>query len=606
MNLLDRAIGFFSPHAGLRRAQARKVLRSYQGAEANRLTSHKRPKNLSADSELLGPFGADAARAWARSLVRDNAYAWNVVDTIVSNVVGDGITAQSTYETPDGEDVEDVNDIRDKVFSEWCEVADINGQLTFAEIQILAMREMVEAGEVLVRLIKTPSKEYKGISRPVPLALELIEADRLSTEHDTYMVRTKSMDNGNRVIRGIEIDDKGKPVAYWIYPEHPNSPYVTHNRTPERIPADQILHIFRKDRVGQTRGVTWFAPAMSWIRDLGVYVDNEIQASAVASCFGVAIKTESPMGSLNGPSDEDATDDNGNSLEYLEPAMIHHLKPGESIESINPGRPNSASEPWINLMLRGICAGTGTNYEAIAKDFSKTSYSSSRTSKLEDRPRYKRSQNYMVHHLCLPVWDEFCNAAARVDGGLDGFPSHTELLEDRRTVAPVEWQLPGQAWVDPQSEQNAAEASLNSYTDTAQNVLGARGLSYRAVYYQAAKERKLRLKLGLLKPEEQTTQMMAAQTGTSGPADEAAALEEAGTGEWMGLSRLQLKNNDKALNDILTGLADGTMSTAVGEAKLAMIGMSQKNINAVIADVSDGVVDEPPPVETEEVLTDVQ
>jgi len=577
MNLLDKIVGYFSPHAGLKRAQARQLLkRSYQGAEANRLTNNKKPRNQSADQEMMGPYGADALRAWGRALVRDNAYAWNVVDTIVSNVVGDGITAQSTYETPDGEDVEDVNDIRDKTFAEWCEVADINGELTFAEIQILAKREMVEAGEVLIRKISTPNKTYKGITRPVPFALELIEADRISMERDTFATRINK-ENGNRVIRGIELDDKGKPVAYWIYPEHPNSPYTVQNQVPERINASEIIHLYRKDRVGQTRGVTWFAPVMSWMRDLGVYVDNEIQASAVASCFGVAIKSDMPIGSLMPPNGEDTTDTSGNSLEYLEPAMVVRLRPGESVESINPGRPNSASEPWINLMIRGICAGTGTNYEAIAKDFSKTSYSSSRSSKLEDRPRYKRGQNFIVHHLCLPVF-----------------------LEDRRKVAPVEWQLPEQEWVDPMSEQQAAELSLKSYTDTAQNVLGARGLSYRAVYYQAAKERKLRLKLGLLTPEEQTTQMMAAQTGAAGPADEAAdiAIEaEGGTGEWMGLSRLQWNRNRKALMDVLNELADGSMSKPLAEAQLAMIGLAQKNIDAIIADASDGVVDNPLPAE---------
>lgn len=601
MNILDRTIGFFSPTAGLRRAHARKVLRSYQGAEANRLTNHKKPKNQSADSELLGPFGADATRAWARALVRDNAYAWNVVDTIVSNVIGDGITAQSTYETPEGEDVEDVNDIRDRVWEQWCEVADINGQLTFSEIQILCLREIVEAGEVLVRIIKTSGKESGGISRPVPMAIELIEADRLSTEHDVYTARA-SRESGNRVIRGVELDDKGKPIAYWIYPEHPNSPYVTVNRKPERVPAAEILHLFRKDRVGQSRGVSWFAPAMSWLRDLGVYVDNEIQASAVASCFGVVIKSESPTGSLLAPEGEDTTDTNGNTLEYLEPGMVARIGTNESIETVNPGRPNSASEPWINLMLRGICAGTGTNYEAIAKDFSKTSYSSSRTSKLEDRARYKRSQNYMVNHLCLPVWDEFCNAAARVS--VDGFPTSSELLEDRRTAAPVDWQLPEQPWVDPSSEQTAAESSLKSYTDSYQNVLGARGLSYRAVFYQAAKERRMRLKLGLLTPEEQTTQMMAAQTGTAGPADDGAAMaDDGGSGEWMGLSRLQWNRNRKALTDVLNGLADGSMSTALAEAQLSMIGLSQKNIDAIVADASDGQVDNPLP-EDEEVLVD--
>lgn len=598
MNILDKAIGFFSPTAGLRRAHARKVLRSYQGAEANRLTNHKKPRNQSADSELMGPFGADSARAWARALVRDNAYAWNVVDTIVSNVIGSGITAQSTYETPEGEDIEDVNDRRDKVWAEWCEVADINGELTFSEIQILAQREIVEAGEVLIRLIKTPGKEYRGIARPVPFALELIEADRLSLERDTFASR-QARENGNRIIRGIELDEKGRPVAYWIYPEHPNSPYTVRNQEPERIPASEILHLYRKDRVGQTRGVTWFAPIMSWLRDLGVYVDNEIQASAVASCFGVAIKTETSPGSLLCPSDEDTTDDNGNTLEYLEPAMITRLRPGESIESINPGRPNSASEPWINLMLRGICAGTGTNYEAIAKDFSNTSYSSSRSSKLEDRPRYGRYQSYIVNHLCQKVWDEFFNAAARQ--GLDGFPTSTELLDDRRKVSSVEWQLPEQPWVDPEAEQSSAEAALASYTDTYQSVVGSRGKSYRSVFYQRAKEERLRLKLGLLTADEKTSQMMAQQTGATTPADEIAAEEEAtaGTGEWMGLSRLQFNRNRKALADVLNGLADGSMSKALAEAQLAMIGVAQKNIDAIIADAVDGTIDNPIPDELE-------
>jgi lambda family phage portal protein len=597
MNVIDRMVSFFSPIAGVRRMQARRVLRTYAGAEANRLTNNKKPRNQAADSELLGPFGADALRAWARSLVRDNAYAWNVLDTIVSNVIGDGITAQSTYETPEGEDEEDVNDFRDKTFAEWSEVCDINGQLTFSEIQALCQREIVEAGEVLVRLVKTPNRIYKGIQRPVPFAIELIEADRLASDKDTYTVR-HSRESGNRVIRGVELDDKGMPVAYWIYREHPNSPYSQLGQMPERVLATEILHLFRKDRIGQSRGASWFAPIMSWMRDLGVYVDNEIQASAVASCFGVAIKTDSPIGSLMAPSGEETTNTDGNSLEYLEPAMVVRLKPGESVESINPGRPNSASEPWINLMLRGISAGTGTNYEAISKDFSKTSYSSSRTSKLEDRPRVKRWQNYILWHLCQPVWDEFCNAAARE--GLEQFPSSTELLEDRRRYAPVEWQLPEQEWVDPAGEQSAASDSIAKYMSTYQDELGSRGRSWRATFYQASKEKALRMRLGLLTEAEHTAQMMAAQTGAEGPADAANADQDAqaGSGEWMGLSRQQWNRNRKALTDVLNGLADGSMSKALAEAQLAMIGMAQKNIDAIIADASDGVVDQPLPEES--------
>jgi hypothetical protein len=89
--------------------------------------------------------------------------------------------------------------------------------------------------------------------------------------------------------------------------------------------------------------------------------------------------------------------------------------------------------------------------------------------------------------------------------------------------------------------------------------------------------------------------MMAAQTGVTTKADDIAAEEDGGTGEWMGLSRQQWNRNRKALTDVLNGLSDGTMSQALAEAQLSMIGMAQKNIDAIIADASDGTVDNPLP-----------
>ena len=295
-----------------------------------------------------------------------------------------------------------------------------------------------------------------------------------------------------------------------------------------------------------------------------------------------------------GPAGTETTDQNSNNLDYFEPGTIARLANNESIEFANPGRPNGNSQPWISLILRGACAGTGTNYEAVSKDFSNTSYSSSRTSKLEDKPRCKRWQNYMVWHCNQPIWDEFCNAAARE--GLDKFPTSTELLEDRRAAAPVEWQRPEQPWVDPEAEQKSAEGSMNAFMSSLQDVVGSRGGSWRSKLYQIAKEKKLRMELGLLKDTEQTAQMMAAQTGAEGPAD-AVQAEQAGTGEWMGLSRQQWNRNRKALTDVLNGLSDGSMSPALATAQLSMIGLSQKNIDAIVADASDGTVDNPIPVE---------
>ena len=585
---LDRIIGLFSPASAIRRTQQRRTLnRMYSGAEANRLTNNKKPKNQSADSELLGPFGADALRAWSRQLVRDNAYAWGVVDTIVSSVVGSGITAQSQFETPEGLDIEPINEQRDKAWSDWCEVCDVNGRLTFEEIQQLAQREMVEAGEVLIHLVRTPSNTYRGIYRPVPLALELIEADRLATDRDTYKINRQG---GNKIVRGVELDELGKPLAYWIYPEHPNGPYAT-RAIPERIDAKEIIHLYRMDRIGQSRGVSWFAPVLSWLRDLGVYVDNEIQASAVASCFGVAIKTEGRAGSGLMPStDEDSTDDNGNSFEYLEPAMVVRLRPGESVESINPGRPNSASEPWINLMLRGISVGTGLSYEVVSRNYSGTSYSSSRTSMLEDRRRFRRWQRYLVNHLCQPIWDAFCDQASTA--GVDGFPSMSEILADRRTATAVEWQTPAWEWVDPQSEQSAADAALNGYQTTLQAVAGQKGDNWRNILYQRAKELKLMRQLGLITADMASidaTQAEAQQMAASSATPDSTANKPAG--EMADMSRLQWGRNRKAIEDVLAEFVAGTSSETKTRVMLQTLGLTEATATMLIQDAQDGTVD---------------
>lgn len=589
---LDRIIGVFAPATAVKRTQQRRTLeRMFAGAEANRLTNNKKPKNQSADSELLGPFGADALRAWSRALVRDNAYAWGVVDTIVSSVVGCGITAQSQVETPEGTDIEDVNERRDKVWSEWCEVCDVNGRLNFAEIQQLAQREIVEAGEVLIHFVKTPKNTYRGIYRPVPFALELIEADRLSAERDVYKVRAIG---GNKIVRGVELDDLGKPIAYWIYPEHPNGPYAT-RVMPERFPADEILHLFRTDRIGQSRGVSWFAPVMSWLRDLGVYVDNEIQASAVASCFGVAITTNGRAGTGLMPStDSESTDVNGNQFEYLEPAMVVRLQPGESVESINPGRPNSASEPWINLMLRGISVGTGLSYEVVSRNYSGTSYSSSRTSMLEDRRRFRRWQKQMVNSLCQPVWDMFCDMAAT--SGVDGFPSMTDILDDRRTATAVEWQTPEWEWVDPSSEQAASDAALTSFQSTYQDELGQRGKNWRNVFYQRAKEEKLKRQLGLVTADmanvenaQAEAQQMAATGAAAATTADTTANQPAG--EMSDMSRLQWGRNRKAIEDILADFISGKASETKARVFLQSLGLTEATASALITDASDGTVD---------------
>jgi lambda family phage portal protein len=320
------------------------------------------------------------------------------------------------------------------------------------------------------------------------------------------------------------------------------------------------------------------------IRDLGTYLDNELQASAIASCFTAAIKTETPMGNLSNPEAGSGSDRNGNRERYLEPGLIFDLNPNESVEVINPTRPNNSAGEWTKVILRGIAVGTGLSYEVVARDYSQTSYSSSRTSQLEDRRRFRIIQKYMIRHLLQPVWDRFCDAATR--SSLDGFPSPVDLLSDRRRFTPVEWQTPKWEWVDPGVEQQTSESGINSFTATYSEVLGAQGLNFRTVFYQRAKENRLLKKLGLQTPEQTQLAISAAQTqGAVG------TQPATGSGEMMGLSTLQFNRNRKAIAKTLDELSSGVISEAAARVFLSSVGMSEASVQALIDDAKDGSVD---------------
>ncbi|MFZ8458445.1 phage portal protein, partial [Staphylococcus aureus] len=78
--------------------------------------------------------------------------------------------------------------------------------------------------------------------------------------------------------------------AYWMWPNHPGDTLVnTGGLKSVRIPAEQILHVFEKDRPGQIRGVTAFASVMMKMRDLDDYDDAELWRKKIESCFAAFV-----------------------------------------------------------------------------------------------------------------------------------------------------------------------------------------------------------------------------------------------------------------------------------------------------------------------------
>lgn len=480
--LVDSVVSVFSPASAARRAHARTVYRSISGAgydSGRRTRSSDRwmPSNRAPDLEMADT--ADQTRARARALVRNNAYARGILDAKVRNVVGRGIKPQSRLD-----DNEEFNEASERLFNRWAKTCDLAGRLTFWEMQRQVVREVDEAGEVFIQFVSDPDDR----SRQIPLALNLIDCDRLVS--DTLFPRGINRETGNEVRRGVEVDATGRAVAYHFYVTHPNDLNKT-NWDSVRVPADEVLHLFRPERIGQTRGVSAFAPVVWWLRNLGFYVENEVTASAVASCFTVAIKTidGGASGTLTDAVDSSNTDAAGNKFEYLQPGMIPRLLPGEDIAVINPTRNSVQAGEWIQLMLRSMAVGTGLSYERLSRDYSRTNYSSNRASDLEDRRQFRVDQDWLISHFCEPVWNRV--VAQAVMASIEGFPSAEEFVANYDEWTAHAWIAPGWEWVDPAKETTAKSQAIAAGLTTRTDELAADGKDIRDVLQTRAKEEQL-------------------------------------------------------------------------------------------------------------------
>src|ERR1700743_1673060 len=177
-----------------------------------------------------------------------------------------------------------------------------------------------------------------------------------------------------------------------------------------RIPADQILHIYEKDRPGQIRGVTAYAAVMLKMRDLDDYDDAELWRKKIESCFAAFVIQNS---GTDGPTignivSNGSTGTNGQPtpkrVEAFRPGMIEYLKPGEDVKFGNPT--SDANYPaYMRAQLHAVASGLGITYEQLTGDLSQVNYSSLRAGLVEFRRTIDtlRWQVFMPQ-FCVPVW----------------------------------------------------------------------------------------------------------------------------------------------------------------------------------------------------------
>ena len=432
----------------------RQLRSAYAGAVFNRLNSDWIVAPLPSDQQLVTDL--KVLRTRARDLVRNNPFATRYQQLVEDNVVGPvGIGWRGQMRSATGDLDGGRNRHMRDTWLDWGDSVTRDGRMGIVETCLLAADTWAQDGEVFIR-------KHVGRQYPMGLALEFIDADLIDESFNIPRDPMRSMDE---VRLSIQVDENARPVGYWCYEE----PYFYGMSGRKRywVPASEMIHIGRHQRINQTRFVPWYHPVMDAMRMLDGLAEAELVASrASAAKMGWLISKDSDTPGGKNP------DGTRNPIPMeASPGSIAMAPPGWEFQAWDPQHPTTAFGTFHASMVRRIAAGLGISYTSLANDPGDANYSSSRTALQQEQRFWRKIQQSFIRQFLQSVLDSWIGTAY-LTGDLDIQP---ELYRQARRV---KWEPPGWEWIDPKNDVEAAVLAIQNNLDSEQRVLGARGLDF--------------------------------------------------------------------------------------------------------------------------------
>jgi lambda family phage portal protein len=445
------------------RAPATVNVRAYAGAEFTRLMADFDATMLSADQAT--EWALRVVRDRARKLERDSALAKAWIRAAVDNIIGpDGFSLRVMAASQPTADA-----VR-SAFYAWCaaEQCDATGRLSFTQLERLAVERWRGAdGEVLVRL-------WRGVGT-YGLRLQVLDADLLD---ETY---SRAASAGQPEIRqGVEVDAVGRPVAYHLWAGHPSEARGIRQRV--RVPARDIIHLYRQDRPGQTRGMSAFAPVLRELFQLEAMHYAVLTAQRVAAqSMGILRPTDPEVDPLY-----NAADPKQNIAMEVKPAGVVQIPYGFDFIAWTPGQPGPYYEAFDRNATHRIAAGLGCTHLTLMGDGREANYGSQRGLLQRERRMWRNDQEMlreMLHERVVREW----LTEARLAGALP------------RAAASIswEWLLPTWEWVDPLKDIQAAAMEVALGVQSLTAIAASKGRDFAAVVQQRADELRLAADAGV-------------------------------------------------------------------------------------------------------------
>lgn len=505
MNALDRIIGWVSPSRALARIEARASLQQvnkllgtakgpYAAANLNRLNALRGV--VQKENEVSGSR-IEFLRAQSWDLYRDNPSCRKIVRSLEAKVIGKGMHPESLALFADG--TPNVP-FRERAMQLWEQLQSGfdarglpgKGGLTMGCQQRLAFRSVVLSGDTLYRIKPISSAEQSRRNLPIAVVLQLIDTCRLASESE---IPQKSLPEGRRVFRGIELNENDERTAYWVK-NTLISDAASAPATAKRIPIDKMGHLYIEEDIDELRGVPWFSSAILRARRTDDLEYNVLTASAMASCMvatyskptganklGLNSGSEYNSGSADGT---DLTDSDGNTINKIQPGMVVNKGKDGSFELLSPNQPNMNPEAFVQHLQRGTASAMpGTKASTVTGDYRNSSFSSERSADNDCWPEIQIVQEWFASHYCQPIWETILRTAV-FEGYFDGIVSAEEFQSNPGMFSAANWQGPVALSINPKDDAGAASARITGGLSSLQMECAKINVNWRDVLNDVA------------------------------------------------------------------------------------------------------------------------
>lgn len=405
---------------------------------------------------------------------RDNdPYYGGMIRTLATDLFGTGPTLQCQLLNND--------DLNARIEGKFAEHVDAIGLVPKLLISAEAKVGDGETVGILQNNWLEGGETFQSRPTEVPLDIQFIEAEQCATP-STAIPKVLS-----QWVDGIELDKRGRPVAYHILREHPGDTFAFTQEF-ERVPADLVIHWFRRSRHGQYRGVPECTAGLPIGAQRRRWSLATLTAAETAADFAVLITSKLPL---------DFTDDDLPSeweTMELNRGMMTTLPAGGDAHQMKSEQPGTLYSDFKHELLKEMGRPVGAPYSVVGMDASEHNYSSLRY----EREIYHAAMK-VERNLCRwTVLDPFFRAWYAMARLITGYLA--DDISSLPQTVPFGWYWPGFAAIDPMKESAADTERLSNCTTTLQEVLAEYGQDWRIFLNQRAREINEMKRLGLPLP----------------------------------------------------------------------------------------------------------